>query len=247
MNAQVGGRASMCDRRDNTRNTITTREKYIWEPMLCQLIPWDAALFCKTLGARKLFMMGDSRVQQTAGSLMSRLRNDLPPEQNCGEQVYYAHFNTFKPFFSTAIELINATQPDIIVSNTGAHFGRVEAFLEDFTNLEKIKQEVNTGKQTSWAWMTNNPGHVHCSQTSGGPLTYQYFKEQKNDKYHWLLFPMMDSLAKIEATRLGMKVIDMSPLYYRQDAHSDCLHFCLPGPLDLFSVLMMNMLYNKEL
>ena len=49
--------------------------------------------------------------------------------------------------------------------------------------------------------------------------------------------------------RATLGVIDMSPLYQRPDAHAldDCLHFCTPGPLDLFGELLMAALSNGEL
>jgi hypothetical protein len=45
-----------------------------------------------------------------------------------------------------------------------------------------------------------------------------------------------------------IQYMDMTPLKYRVDAHTtrDCLHFCTPGPLDLFSVLLYNRLLNGE-
>lgn len=247
-NMQTGGRGTMCDIRDNTRKTVSEREKYIWEPMLCQLIPWDAVMFCKKLGRRILFFMGDSRVQQVAASLMSRIVNDLGPANSCADQLYFGHYNTFEPNFQLAKLHINTTKPDIVVANMGAHFHFIEAYETDLKVLYRIKNEVKTNKNTQWVWLTNSPGHVHCPQFSGGSLNNQYtHRPDGKDKFHWRLFPNMDSIGKIEAVKHGMKVVDMSPLYYRQDAHSDCLHYCLPGPLDLFSVLILNMLYNNEL
>ena len=59
----------------------------------------------------------------------------------------------------------------------------------------------------------------------------------------------------------GMKYLDMSMLFLRPDAHPgafnkyfhdgddfmDCLHFCMPGPYDLFPVLLLQMLFNGEI
>jgi hypothetical protein len=42
----------------------------------------------------------------------------------------------------------------------------------------------------------------------------------------------------------------MEPLYYRADAHSgngDCLHYCMPGPLDLAAMLLHHMFITGEL
>ena len=90
--------------------------------------------------------------------------------------------------------------------------------------------------------------------------------------YHWELHPSFDQMAMQFAADLGMGVIDMSPLYLRPDAHiggttgngyhmllageqrgaapekMDCLHYCLPGPVDLFNVLLLQALveWNDE-
>jgi hypothetical protein len=48
-----------------------------------------------------------------------------------------------------------------------------------------------------------------------------------------------------------IRLLDVSPLYLRPDAHphfiNDCLHFCMPGPLDLIAVLLLNMLMHENL
>ncbi|KAJ1388646.1 hypothetical protein B484DRAFT_409570 [Ochromonadaceae sp. CCMP2298] len=96
-----------------------------------------------------------------------------------------------------------------------------------------------------------NPPHVNCSQLPNGPLSDHWQHEHgPGDLYNWYIFPRQDAQAKLEARRLGMRVVDMSPLYYRQDGHADegdCLHYCLPGPTDLFSVLLLNMMYKNDI
>lgn len=53
-----------------------------------------------------------------------------------------------------------------------------------------------------------------------------------------------------EDAGLGLEWIDMSPVLWRSDAHQsaeDCLHFMMPGPMNLFSILLLQKLYNKEI
>ena len=50
----------------------------------------------------------------------------------------------------------------------------------------------------------------------------------------------------------------MYPLYLRPDSHpgknswsdarfgGDCLHLCIPGPLDIFSILLLHYLIDEE-
>ena len=78
----------------------------------------------------------------------------------------------------------------------------------------------------------------------------QYPIPKKFDRYHWNLEVDFDELSRNVSLEYGFEVLDMSPLYLRPDSHpggTDCLHFCIPGPLNLFSILLLQMLYNKEI
>ena len=122
-----------------------------------------------------------------------------------------------------------------------------EEDLKYFESLVKAVRAYPTGKNITLVWKTMNPGHVGCSPVSNTPLNDHWSHRQNHtDMYNWFIFPYLDSYAKRVATKIGVKVVDMSPLYYRQDAHSDCLHYCMPGPVDLYSILLLNMLYNEE-
>ena len=66
----------------------------------------------------------------------------------------------------------------------------------------------------------------------------------------------MDYIARAQAARAGVTVLDAAPLYQRQDAHvgtitsdrvpNDCLHFCLNpnGALSLLNVLLHHVLIS---
>jgi len=98
-------------------------------------------------------------------------------------------------------------------------------------------------------WKTQSPGHVNCFG-SDRPTTFHGSEEwSEEDKYNWYLFPAFDKLSIEQSQLLNIRILDMSPLYSRIDAHAmrDCLHFCVPGPLDLFSVLLLNMLISADI
>lgn len=82
-------------------------------------------------------------------------------------------------------------------------------------------------------------------------LPLNNFQASKNksieDRSNWYLFPYFDNLSIKRSKLLDINVIDMSPLYYRIDAHAigDCLHYCIPGPLNLFAILLFNILLTK--
>ena len=65
------------------------------------------------------------------------------------------------------------------------------------------------------------------------------------DEFQWRLHPTFDdmSIKWSQDPAHFLPVIDMSPLYLRPDAHpAECLHYCTPGPRDLFATLLMQML-----
>ena len=112
-------------------------------------------------------------------------------------------------------------------------------------------QHANREKyNTTFVWKTQNPGSSNCDNFKAPTKTNGYPIPDENDPYTWNNFPLFDKYIRNNAQRYGFKLLDMSPLYYRPDAHVggfDCLHFCMPGPVDLFSILLLQMLYNGEI
>ena len=259
---QFGGNAHQCDKRDNTRLTFTKRESYEWVPMLCDLIPWNATQFCSLLGTRKIMNIGDSTMQQSAASLMSRLTTDMPfpldptkRRPSCADQIYFGSIATFQEDKNAAVAYVNQVQPDIVILNSGAHWMTTPQFEVDVnvhmqSFLNQVRSTVH-GKNITFAWKTMNPGHVDCPNTApNGPLNVDWSHAHSHDDiYNWWIFAHQDSyMRKNLASMFNItRTVDMSPLYYRQDAHSDCLHYCMPGPVDLYGRLLLQMLYTGEL
>ena len=48
------GNACVCDEFENTRFSVSRREKWVWEPNQCVMREWNATLFCSILGNRKV-------------------------------------------------------------------------------------------------------------------------------------------------------------------------------------------------
>lgn len=84
----TGGRGCFCDELKNTRHTVSTREKYYWKPDNCTLMAFNASDFCRLLGNRKITLIGDSTMDQTASTLRSMIQN-AQPKGLCGMQVTY--------------------------------------------------------------------------------------------------------------------------------------------------------------
>ena len=114
-------------------------------------------------------------------------------------------------------------------------------------------------------WKTQNPGHANCDEFAG-PISW-YEERLMNlsyvqSEYNWNLFPIFDRMAKEFFADMDVEILDMAPLFLRPDAHpgkvgkvhklganqsvKDCLHYCVPGPLDLFATLLYHALLEPS-
>ena len=149
----------------------------------------------------------------------------------------------------TVANLHDVIKPDISIMTVGAHlhdFGDFDAILFSMGNFMKNYQATSN---TTFIWKTQNLGHTQCDNATGPVLTCNYPLPKELDTYGWSMHADFDALSRKRAKEFGYKIIDMQPTCMRPDSHpgdGDCLHYCLPGPLSLFSVLLMQMLYNKE-
>jgi len=268
----VGGHASVCDEMDKTRLIPSQREQYIWQPDNCQLMKWDARLFCKLLGNRNLMFFGDSTMQQTFASFINRI--------NWGkDRAYCAHQLTFAVAFGISLpyekelerwdRIILLHNPDIIVAGFGGHFTRFGDNMGPFNHTVRALYQllnhtahIRNESRLHFIWKTNNPGHVLCDDYTE-PTNYYPHQSPELDKYKWGYFPKYDEIYEnFRSTQyFGMfknSTLNMEPLYFRPDAHAgkrawdwhrtfggDCLHLCAPGALDVAPIFFMHwMLHN---
>lgn len=120
----------------------------------------------------------------------------------------------------------------------------------------------------------NHPGHVKC-KTYKVPLnTSEEVKtmNSKDDKYDWKHADEFDQRMEALVTRIRHRLehkptsklhstssssnlpsrvhfLDTYPLYFRPDAHVDefdCLHYCLPGALNIEANILLTKLYTGE-
>lgn len=88
-----------------------------------------------------------------------------------------------------------------------------------------------------------NSGHPNCSQIKGPltqPLDYTQFP------FHYGDFARQNELARALTHRFHHTYLDLATLLdLRPDGHhtpQDCLHYCLPGPLDVWMDYFHNVL-----
>jgi hypothetical protein len=104
-------------------------------------------------------------------------------------------------------------------------------------------------------YKTENFGHNGCGLYEGkGPdnALNNYSALQKMNalnKYHWDREMSTEDRFIDFAHWNDVSILRMHPLYSRPDGHpggSDCLHYCAPGPLNIFSRLLLHYLVVGE-
>ncbi|KAJ1388233.1 hypothetical protein B484DRAFT_440061, partial [Ochromonadaceae sp. CCMP2298] len=145
---QTGGHAYSCDKRDNTRNTVTQRERYEWKPLTCDLLPWNATQFCELMGNRTFLFIGDSTMHQTAAGLMSQLTSD---GARCAPQLAVGRIDFLGPI-DKPMHFVNQVKPDVVFLNTGAHFMVLQSFLDDLKLLEPLVERIRDTGNVTVVW-----------------------------------------------------------------------------------------------
>ncbi len=194
-------------------------------------------------------------MDQAMNSLLSMLSVG---KGGCLQQIYYHREFGHQIRVSSLLSQWGKMATDIAIFNAGAWFhtdNDMQMWWHNFTHILSSPKivEIRRSRNISLVWRTNHPGHVSCvgvtAPTNTTMETFAHYSNKSIDPYNWSGFNRWDRQSIINAELLGMKILDMSMLYGRPDAHptnGDCLHFCLPGPTDLFSVVLLQMLYNDE-
>ena len=246
---KAGGHSCACDQR-GSRTLPNAHEHYDWIPHSCRLLPFNAARFCQLLGNRTLSMIGDSTLEQSASTLMNLL---IAQGGKCLHQIMMGHTNQMynEHDFRDWNQHILVQKVDIAMIGFGAHFHDMASFNHVWERIAtdyKVLQKNHTNN-VKLIFKLQNPPHANCEKYTE-PILEQPYIDPTGDRFGWHYLRAFDELSKYRATKLGMKVLDMYPLYLRPDSHTsrhDCLHFCLPGPVDIIGPLLLTMLETGEI
>ncbi|CAM9165023.1 unnamed protein product [Hapterophycus canaliculatus] len=100
------------------------------------------------------------------------------------------------------------------------------------------------------------PGHGHCAERMfAAPIDFRAaarLVSESPEEYGWNTFDLRNEILEKSFTGSGSswKLLDAyTPTLLRADSHrtlEDCLHYCLPGPLDLWASLLYNLLVAEN-
>ncbi|CAM9571411.1 unnamed protein product [Ectocarpus sp. 8 AP-2014] len=177
---------------------------------------------------------------------------------HCEEpDVSMSHCMVFAGMYSNDATL---SQFDTLVVNAGAHLRSGE--LEAYGSMMKSASESLTssmrrlhGDNAILVVRNTVPGHGESfDRMFGGPVdldTALDLVAKGPPRYKWTTFGDRNKLLEeaFEATHGGWTLLDAySPTILRVDFHAseeDGLHYCLPGPIDHWVVLLYNILLEK--
>ncbi|CAI5947147.1 unnamed protein product [Closterium sp. NIES-65] len=132
----------------------------------------------------------------------------------------------------------------VLVLNRGAHYVEDEEFTEQLNRTLTRVREV--APELLIIYRSTSPGHAHCENITA-PLKEP--QDPASLPFHWGEFGRQNKLARQMVEAVGGVFMDVDPMTsLRGDGHmmppSDCLHYCLPGPLDVWTQLLYNMLLH---
>jgi len=162
-------------------------------------------------------------------------------------------------FLSNSKEWVSHVESEnvsLLFLNTGAHFVEDEKFLENvnttLTSLHKFAP-LNLGV----VYRNTPPGHYNCQLSRNHPPALNSINWSSNfsslpANYHWQDFERQNSLGRdlIREHFPQVLFLDVSTsTKQRPDSHvsgTDCLHYCIPGPINEWALMHYTMLVGLD-
>ena len=226
---QLGGYGCSCEQ-------FGFNDRFSWIPEKCRLLQWDARHFCDLLGQRRLLVVGDSTVSQAASVLMNYIHWDFwdSSSPGCQQQVVFANSDTLVGR-NLGVDnrggdwkrLVRHFDPDIILISSGPHVNRPMPLRdEDFESViqQVAKEHRALFPEKKLIWKTQAPGG--CTQNLSHTFpTSDFYRSLPYAHFNWEQFEKWDWMATQTFQGINQSVLDLSPLYYRTDAHPGSFYY----------------------
>lgn len=136
-----------------------------------------------------------------------------------------------------------------VLLNKGQHYAPLEAFEEELETTMLVLREKYPDLLI--LYRATVPGHANCEKIE---IPLDYPQEEADLPYHWGSIGEQNAAAKRIVEKYGGVFLDIEPMMVlRGDGHRgyvntpagpvhDCLHYCNPGPVDVWNRLVQNAL-----
>lgn len=197
-----------------------------------------------------MLIVGDSTSQQLASTLMNALfRSDCVQQLRFVQSDYLLPHRKERGWNMTYILDRYQDSVDIVLWGVGPHvYGKfqetlttiVPFILEHYPHLKFIYKTQQPGGCADEPLLDMLPDEAALEMERRN-LTLAYNYREYYDR---------DMFALQYLHEFSMPILDLRMLYNRPDAHiepgKDCLHMCIPGPLDVVTDLFQQLLINEE-
>lgn len=155
--------------------------------------------------------------------------------------------DTWKNFLEWPwLHLLKDWNIKLLLINKGAHYEADEIYVKSLRQTFSVLQALHPDLLV--IFRNTPPGHINCTSYNGPISERQELQANHGDhlKWHWHEFLRQNGIAKKIVEDAGYVYMDVDAmLSKRPDGHineKDCLHYCLPGPLDSVVELFYNVL-----
>eukprot|EP00421_Protoceratium_reticulatum_P045177 CAMPEP_0168440630 /NCGR_PEP_ID=MMETSP0228-20121227/43072_1 /TAXON_ID=133427 /ORGANISM="Protoceratium reticulatum, Strain CCCM 535 (=CCMP 1889)" /LENGTH=358 /DNA_ID=CAMNT_0008454927 /DNA_START=114 /DNA_END=1190 /DNA_ORIENTATION=+ len=159
----------------------------------------------------------------------------------------------------------------LLVLNSGAHYMATSDYIEhmcraagegraiggaycsnmtipkSYSTYSKSLNRIISNSSAIRVYRNTVPGHANCESTRLSP-PFENVEEAEhfvldNAQYNWERFHVHNGISQGIFQEAGFHLLDAyASGILRRDRHIDCLHSCLPGPIDHWNDLLFNLL-----
>ena len=134
---------------------------------------------------------------------------------------------------------------EIVIFNRGAHYFPDPILKDNLKLLGHYLNDTTVRNKTTIFYRNTVAGHHNCENFTKPDNNNKYVDSDVKG-YHWHNFARQNIFVIKYMKSIGAYIIDANATsFFRPDHHlgpGDCLHYCIPGPVDTWLIFFWNLL-----